>query len=174
MESAVASKLQSFNTLPRPERDAFCRRNHYHFAVKALPGVPGEAVLFANPYNNHHDCEGRSRISPLSPDEQAKTIVPLLLEAFVNRFDEQGIIPQMGSNMEPFAPFTWSTTDESLAQAVSRRCRAIGVRSDLCEVAVTTAEELRSAEACWMKWSRALVDAMAMYDLPDDGVDMLR
>ncbi|CAG7963338.1 unnamed protein product [Penicillium nalgiovense] len=171
MASVTASQSQSFNSLQRLERDAFGRRNHYHFAVKALPGVPGEAVVFANPYNKHHECEGRSRISPLSPDEQARIIVPLLLEAFVNRFDEPGLIPQMGSNMEPSAPFTWSTTDESLAKAVSRRCQEIGIRRDLCDVGVTTAEELRSAEACWTKWSMALVEAMAMFDLPDDGVE---
>lgn len=139
--------------------------------MKALPGVPGEAVFFANPYNNHHECEGRSRIPPLSPDDQAKIIVPLLLEAIVNRFDEPGLIPHMGSNMEPFAPFTWSTTNESLAQAVFRRCQEIGLRRDLCDVAVTTAEELRSAEACWTKWSRGLVETMAMFDLPDSGVE---
>ncbi|CAI7598323.1 unnamed protein product [Penicillium viridicatum] len=172
MASVTASQLRSFNALQRPERDAFGAPNHYHFAVKALPGgVPGEAVFLTNPYNHHIECEGRSRISPLSPDEQAKIIVPLLLEAFVNRFDEPGVIYQMGSNMEPFAPFTWSTTDESLAQAVSRRCQEIGVRRELCDVAVTTAEELGSAEACWAKWSKSLVEAMATYNLPDDGVE---
>ena len=172
MASVTASQLRSFNALQRPESDAFGAPNHYHFAVKALPGgVPGEAVFLTNPYNHHIECEGRSRISPLSPDEQAKIIVPLLLEAFVNRFDEPGLIYQMGSNMEPFAPFTWSTTDESLAQAVSRRCQAIGVRRELCDVAVTTAEELGSAEACWAKWSKSLVEAMATYNLPDDGVE---
>ncbi|KAJ5472959.1 Zinc fingerMYND-type [Penicillium desertorum] len=154
MASVTASQLRSFNSLQRPEWDAFGRRNHYHFAVKALPGVPGEAVFFANPYNKHHEI-----------------IVPLLLEAFVNRFDEPGLIPQMGSNIEPFAPFTWSTTDESLAQAVSRRCQEIGIRRDLCDVGITTAEELRSAKACWTKWSMALVEEMAMFDLPDDGVE---
>ncbi|KAJ5816412.1 Zinc finger MYND-type [Penicillium robsamsonii] len=137
----------------RSERDASGKRNHCHFAVKALLGVPGEAVFLANPYNNRHECESRSQISRLSPDAQAKLIVPLLLEAFINRTTSR------------------ATTDESLAQAVSRRCQEIGIRRELCDVAVTTAEELRSAEACWSRWSKALVEAMAVLNISDDGVE---
>ncbi|OQE38570.1 hypothetical protein PENCOP_c008G08534 [Penicillium coprophilum] len=130
MASVITSQLRRLNTLQRPERDAFGKRNHYHLAVKGLPGVPGEAVFIANPYNSHHEI-----------------IVPLLLEAFGNRFDEPGVIPQMASNMEQSAPFTWSTTNESLAQAVSRRRQEMGIRRQLCDIAVTAAEELRSVEA---------------------------
>ena len=68
-------------------------------------------------------------------------------------------------------PLTWNTTDERLSNAVSRRVQEIGVRRDLCDVGVTTAEELRSAEVCWTKWRTALMGAMAMFDLPDAGVE---
>lgn len=44
MTSVTASQLRSFNALRRPERDASGRRNHYHFAVKALPGGTGEKL----------------------------------------------------------------------------------------------------------------------------------
>jgi hypothetical protein len=171
MESITAAQLKLFNNLQRPETDAFGRRNHYHFTVKALPGFPGEAVFIVNPYNQHCESEGRHEIARLSPDQQAKIIVPLLLEAFANRFDEPGPIPQMGSNMNPFVPFTWSTSDEALARAVSARCQILGIRGDLCTVGVSTAKEMQIAETCWRSWSKSLEEAMAMFGYPDDAVE---
>jgi hypothetical protein len=164
--SATASRVKKFNTLRRPEKDTWGNSNHYHFSVKSLPIVPGNAVFLANPYNGHHHVEGRARITPLSPDDQAKIIVPLLLESFVTRFDEDGLIPAMPNDFMPWAPWSWSTTDDALARAVSARLEAVGVRSELCEVSVSTPEQISDAEHSWVGWSQDLL--MQMESLPAD------
>lgn len=165
--SVTASRVKKFNTLRRPERDAWGAPNHYHFSVKSLPIVPGNAVFLANPYSGHHHVEGRARITPLSPDDQAKIIVPLLLESFVTRFDEgDAIIHVMPHDVLPWAPWSWSTTDDALARAVSARLTAVGVRSDLCEVSVSTPEQVQDSDVFWVKWSEDLL--MQMASLPAD------
>lgn len=153
MSSITATRLRQFNELFRPEYDAWNMRNHYHFAVKKLPVLAGEAVFLVNPYNAHNHSEGRSLITSLSPEDQAKVIVPLLLEAFVGRFEAgTAMIHQMHDNCLPWAPWSWSTTDQVLANAVSARLREIGVRSELCNVAVSTPTELQNAEKQWKQF----------------------
>ncbi|KAJ6134437.1 Zinc finger MYND-type [Penicillium sp. IBT 18751x] len=130
--SITASRVKKCNTLRRPERDAWGAPNHYHFS-------------------RPHHVEGRARITPLSPDDQAKIIVSLLLESFITRFDEgDAIIHVMPHDLMPWAPWSWSTTDDALARAVSARLEAVGVRSELCQV----------------KWSESLLTQMT--SLPAD------
>lgn len=153
MSSITATRVQEFNALFRPEVDAWGIPNNYHFAVKKLPILAGEAVFVVNPYNAHNHSEGRTLITSLSPDDQAKVIVPLILEAFVSRFDAgTSLIHQMHDNCFPWAPWTWSTTDEVLATAVSNRLRELGVRSELCNVGVFTPSEIRNAEKFWRQF----------------------
>jgi hypothetical protein len=155
MESVTATKLKCFNNLQSPEKDDFGKRNHYHFGAKALRAVPGEAILFANQCNRHYESEGQYEFSRLSPAQQAEMIVSLPLEAFVNYFNEPGSIRQMGSNIKPFAPFTWSTTDEPLARTVSARCQALGIRLEKCNVGVSTTEEIKLPRSAGFRGAEA-------------------
>ncbi|KAJ5090533.1 Zinc finger MYND-type [Penicillium argentinense] len=152
-----AAQVHQFNALRRPECDAFHLPNHYVFITKPVPLAGGEGVFICNPYNGHDHFEGRTRISTLSPAEQAKAIVPLLLEAFITRFDHQGSIYHFPDDNSPWAPFTWSTTSDVLARAMSTRLREIGVSPDLCLVEVEQEEELKTAEACWKRFEDSLL-----------------
>lgn len=153
MSSITLTRVQQFNGLFRPEVDAWGLPNHYHFAVKKLPILAGEAVFMVNPYNAHNHSEGRSLITSLSTEDQAKVIVPLLLEAFVSRFEAgTSMIHQMHDNCFPWVPWTWSTTDQVLATAVSNRLRELDVRSDLCDVGVSTPSEVQNAEKFWRQF----------------------
>ncbi|WEW54634.1 hypothetical protein PRK78_000054 [Emydomyces testavorans] len=154
-KSKTAILVDKFNALTRPMLTSFHLPNHYHFTVKPLPlNVPGEGVYLVNPYNGHDHFEGRTRITALSPAEQAKIIVPLLLESFVTRFDTPGPIYEMHKVRTAWAPWSWSTTDATLALAVSARLRALGVRSELHKVLVSDFDQVQTAEAQWQRWKR--------------------
>ncbi|KAJ5455065.1 hypothetical protein N7475_010186 [Penicillium sp. IBT 31633x] len=153
MSSVTTELVRHFNDLPRPALLPEGDRNYYHFAAKPLPItlnariITGDVVFIVNPYDIQYCSEGRTKTLRLFSDEQAKIIVSLLLEAFVNTFNGpvQAFLP-MGTTREPIAPFTWSTTDQRLAQATSCQCQAIGIRHELCNVSVSNAVELHVAE----------------------------
>lgn len=166
MPSSQHERVKTFNELRRPEFDDLGQPNHYHFCIKSLPFVPGDAVFMVNPWNGHEHTEGRTRIVSLPPDQQAKIIVPLLLYSFNTRFDESGFIHQMHNDMYPWAPWSWSTADPVLASAVSTRLRAIGVRKELCEVSVSGSDDVETAEQRWAVMERQLEAAISI--LPDD------
>ena len=165
MSSITEINLHQFNALRRPEFDPWGAPNHCHFGVKTLPLIGGDAIFLVNPFNAHSHLEGRSRIASLPPDNQAKIIVPLLLEFFVTHDADGDLIHQLYHDHSPWAPWSWSTTDEPLAKAISKRLREIGVRKDLCTVSVSTPEQLRKAERCWRKFGRDFLGAAV--DLPD-------
>ncbi|KAJ5585398.1 uncharacterized protein N7459_005198 [Penicillium hispanicum] len=131
---------------------------------ESLPLLPGDAVFLVNPHNAHNHSEGRTRIAQLAPGEQARVIVPLLLEAFVTRFGEgDGFILQMHDSCIPWAPWSWSTTDEALARAVSAQLQQSGVRSELCQVSVSPAEFVQEADRCWTDWCQKFSRAAVHY-----------
>ncbi|KAJ5903557.1 hypothetical protein N7504_005940 [Penicillium tannophilum] len=167
MSSVTATRVRAFNALRRPQFGVGDIPNHYHFSVRSLPMVPGNAVFLANPFNGHRHTEGRTRITPLSPEEQANVIVPLLLESFVTRFDSDHQLQfVMEDSMTPWAPWSWSTTDEDLARAVSNRLAAVGVRPELCTVTVAPAEETQAANISWRGFYSEVAAAMA--GIPED------
>ncbi|KAJ5368947.1 uncharacterized protein N7496_008707 [Penicillium cataractarum] len=166
MSTHQQERVNTFNRLPRPAFDDLGCPNHYHFSVQSLPFVPGDAVFMLNPINGHEHTEGRTRIASLPPDQQAKIIVPLLLYSFNNRFDNPGFIHQMHESMHPWAPWSWSTTDPVLADAVSARLRAIGVREELCQVEVSDPDTVDMIEERWTVMERQLAAAIPFF--PDD------
>jgi hypothetical protein len=146
MPSMLDQRIQKLNQLPRPPTDSKAARNYYHFLVKTLPSThPGDLIFCGNPYNGDRMGEGRTEIIGLAYEDQVKVIVPLLMEMFTERFN--------GEDKDPFAPYTWSTYNENLARAVSARLRALNVRSDLCEVQISTAFEYREVEYYWTQFS---------------------
>ncbi|OJJ49490.1 hypothetical protein ASPZODRAFT_14206 [Penicilliopsis zonata CBS 506.65] len=144
--------VRQFNALPRPTPTA-TMKNHYIFTVMPLPlGMKGDM----------RHSEGRARILTLpSVEEQAKVIVPLLLEAFVTAFDYELPVAT--------APGSWSTTDDKLAEAVSRRLGALGVRRELQDVGTMTSEaDLALVEKGFASWSRSFEMFAPM--MPDQNV----
>ncbi|KAJ5485471.1 hypothetical protein N7539_005459 [Penicillium diatomitis] len=119
-----------------------------------------------NPYSDHEHTEGRTRIVSLPLAQQAKVIVPLLLYSFIGRFDEDGPIYQMKDSNMPWAPWTWSTDNPALAEAVSARLRAIGVREELCQVSESDPEMTKTAQKKWDRMRRELEAAVPF--LPED------
>ncbi|KAJ5287052.1 hypothetical protein N7478_002738 [Penicillium angulare] len=169
--SSLANRVREFNRLRRPEMDDIGTPNHYIFSVISLPKVPGNAVFVANPYNGHYHYDGRARITPLAVEEQAKIIVPILLEIFNSRFDSEGeLIYQMNSDMSPWAPNSWGTADPALARAVSNRLTAFGVHREMCEVKVADKEQVLTANTIWRRAANELLKAMggAMSSPPDE------
>lgn len=165
--SATASRLQIFNKLPRSELGKMHMPNHYHSSVRSIPMVAGNAVFLVNPYTGEQHLEGRTRITPLPLEQQATIIVPLLLEAFVTALGDN---PEMTARGRPaFAPWSWSTTDAALAQAVSAKLTALGVRRELCTVLVSDEEETKAANVSWRRFYNDL--ASATMTIPIDQVD---
>ncbi|CAI7671776.1 unnamed protein product [Penicillium bialowiezense] len=166
--TTTAMQLRRFNYLQRPETDVRGLPNHWHFEVRPMPGVKSELVFIVNPHGRYFHGEGRTQISSLSIPNQAKVIVPLLLEAFVTEFD--GMPAPVCRNSAAFAPFSWSTGNQALGRAVAARCQAIGIRSELCSVQVSDAQTIRVAGECWVRWEADIMQAMSMFGgRPDDG-----
>lgn len=149
MSSGQQDRVNTFNRLRRPQFDDRGHPNHYHFCVQSLPVVPGDAVVLVNPYNGHYHTEGRTNILSLPLAQRAKVIVPLLLYSFNGRFDESESIPQMSENNTPWAPWSWSTDNPALSEAVSARLRAIGARQELCQVSVSERSMIEVGERKW-------------------------
>ncbi|KAJ5920993.1 hypothetical protein N7466_009319 [Penicillium verhagenii] len=166
MSNAVAFQAQQFNRLRAPERGPTQAPNHYHFSVRTLPIVEGDAVFLVNPYINQRHCEGRTRIKRLSLEAQAEVIVPLLFESFLTTFDNSILPLAMDDPGVPWAPYSWSTPDAGLAQAVSARLRAVGVRPDLCHVSVADSMENDVADTLWKQFSNELI--IGMGGIPED------
>ncbi|KAJ5628521.1 hypothetical protein N7490_010749 [Penicillium lividum] len=166
MSSVTASRVKVFNGLRRPEFDINDLPNHYHISVRSIPLVAGNAIFLANPFNGHTHCEGRTRIIPLTYEEQATVIVPLLLESFVTRFDNDSISIPMADKKTAYAPWSWSTSDAKLADALSVRLQIVGVRPELCAVYLADPEEKTTADACWRRFYNDL--AAATMGIPED------
>ncbi|KAJ5336579.1 Zinc finger MYND-type [Penicillium brevicompactum] len=165
----TAMQLRHFNRLQRPETDVGGLPNHWHFEIRPMPGYKGELVFIVNPHGRYFHGEGRTQISNLSIKDQAKVIVPLLLEALSP--NSMACPPPVAENKSSFAPYSWSTKDPLLARVVSARCRTVGIRSELCTVQVSDAQTVQIAGECWKKWKNDILHAMSMYDccLTDDG-----
>lgn len=168
MASNTGAQLRRFNGFQRPEKDTRGAPNHWHFDVREMPQFPGELVFITNPFNRAFHGEGRTKITGLPVHKQAQIIIPLLLEAFDTQFD--GSATGIMADMRPFAPFSWSTTNEALARAISTRCRTLGIRTELSTVTVSSAEHVKIADVCWKRWESDVTQAiMGYHGLRDDG-----
>ncbi|KAK2792083.1 hypothetical protein FQN51_001921 [Onygenales sp. PD_10] len=126
--------VHAFNNLPRrPKVPSGTVDNHWHFNVHHVPlQPPGDLLFLLNPASLYIHVEGPKQIGNLtSPSARADIILPLLLKSFVTGLQQGG-----PSELAPFAPWSWSTKDEALARALEEKLRAVGVREELCSVAV--------------------------------------
>lgn len=139
----MEAKVRSFNNLPRSNTvPSGALPNHWVFGVCHVDMHPsGDLVLAVNPGSGYLNHAGPAQILPLpTTREKAEATIPYLLDAFVNPTPSDSSAPT-------FAPWTWSTLDPDMAQAIEECLKKHDVKPALCEVGVCTAEERDTLEA---------------------------
>lgn len=161
-DAEVYSLVQEFNSLPRrhvvpsgPEP------NRWIFGLHVVPIPPAGYLLFIiNPTSRTVQGEGPLPIEtrPLSTSEQhdrGRKVAILLLRSFVSK---------LGRTNAPehykVAPWEWAAEDAQLAASVSSAFRALGVRSELCNVGVATEQERNVVTECFTGFLEDLVRTM--------------
>lgn len=116
-------------------------------------------MIAVHPASTLHLVSNIGQVTSLSsPIEQAKAIVPLLLEIFIKGHPGQELID---GELRRWAPWTWSTKDEALATAMQTILRSYGVREALCHVGACTKTERESLEKAFFRTQEVLMDGMA-------------
>ncbi|KAK3356726.1 hypothetical protein B0T25DRAFT_138465 [Lasiosphaeria hispida] len=130
----MEDKVSSFNKLPRPKKTPSGLPNHWVFGVCHVDLYPpGDLVLAVHPKSYYLKQGGPAQIYSLATRaEKAEALIPYLLDAFMM------IHPD---TPPPVAPWTWSTLEPDLAQAVQDGLRNHGVTPELCKVGVCSSEE---------------------------------
>jgi len=111
--------------------------NYWVFGVCHVDmGPPGDPVLAVNPQSQYLIQGGPAQIlSFLTTREKAEVTIPcLLLDAFANLADRS-----VHPSVPAFAPWTWTTLDPDIAQAIEEGLKKHSVNPALCKVGVCTA-----------------------------------
>ncbi|GJF00280.1 hypothetical protein PsYK624_165640 [Phanerochaete sordida] len=161
-EAEVRSLVQEFNSLPRrhivptgPEP------NHWVFGLHVVPIPPAGYLLFlVNPASRLVHGLGPLPIEtrPLSAEEahdRAVKVAVLLLKAFVSKLGRTD-----APEHHKVAPWDWAAEDAELAAAVGGALRALGVRTELCNVGTATEHERNYSTEAFTKFLENLVRNM--------------
>lgn len=131
-------KVRYFNNLPRPRETPTGLPNHWVFGVCHVDlDPPGDVVMAVHAKSEYLKSCGSPQLSSASSTDKAKAIVSCLLSAFSSSRPPD---PEL-------APWTWSTLDQEMAQAIQDSLRDSGVRSELCQVGVCSAAERETLES---------------------------
>jgi hypothetical protein len=135
--SMVPNELvKKFNALPRqPKTPSGAVSNNWHFDVRFIPLEPPSHVLFViNPDSRYSHMErlpvglpaGYSGMGffPESSEEAAHEVAVALLNTFVDNF---GLAKMTQDPPPPYAPWILTTDVSSLALAVGRELKRMGV-----------------------------------------------
>ncbi|KAM7185912.1 hypothetical protein V8F20_011616 [Naviculisporaceae sp. PSN 640] len=138
----MEGKVREFNELPRFETCSggmipqVGAPNHWIFGITHIDmgldpaGPMGEILMVLNQRTGQIYQGGPTEIFSLPTIEQrADAVIPCLLDVFTR--------PSTPMN----APWTWSTMDADLAQAMESRLKEHGVLPALCKVGVCTPDE---------------------------------
>lgn len=161
----MEERVRLFNRLPRPKQTPSGLPNHWVFGVCHVDlRPPGDLVLAVHPRSSYLLQGGQAQILSLAtgPDK-AEAIIPCLLDAFI-----RGDVNPLGrqpTDPPPFAPWTWSTLDPDIARAVQDGLRNHGIRPELCQVGICSAEERDILETVRAKLFEKLMQIQA-YHLP--------
>ncbi|KAK0659434.1 hypothetical protein QBC41DRAFT_287127 [Cercophora samala] len=160
------AKVRSFNNLPRSKKTpSGLVPNHWVFGVCHVDIQPrGDILLAVNPQSQYINQAGPGQILSLpTTSEKAEAIIPYLLDAFAS--------PAPGDPSAPtFAPWTWSTLDPDMAEAIGNSLKKHGVTPALCKVGVCTAEEREVLETARASLFGRLTEALEKIDR--DPVDL--
>ncbi|KAK1828869.1 hypothetical protein QBC39DRAFT_264334 [Podospora conica] len=132
----MEATVRSFNKLPRSEKTPSGLANHWVFGVCHVDIEPaGDLVVAVHPQSEYLVQGGPAQILSLpTTRERAEATITHLLNAFANP-------SPMDPSTPTFAPWTWSTLDPDMAQAIEDGLQKHGVKSALCKVGVCTPEE---------------------------------
>lgn len=149
----MEAKVRSFNNLSRSEKTPSGLPNHWVFGVCHVDlHPPGDLVLAVNPQSEYLHQAGPAQILSLqTAREKAEATIPYLLDAFANA-------PPIDPSVPTSAPWTWSTLDPEMAQAIEKGLKNHGVTPALCKVGVCTAEEREILEAARARLLSALTE----------------
>jgi hypothetical protein len=110
----MEAKVRSFNDLPRSEKTpGGLVPNHWVFGICHVDINPtGDVIMAVNPRSDYLKQAGPGQILSLpTTQEKAEATIPYLLDAFTK--------VEPGDPSPPtFAPWTWSTLDPNMAQAI--------------------------------------------------------
>ncbi|EME81186.1 uncharacterized protein MYCFIDRAFT_204223 [Pseudocercospora fijiensis CIRAD86] len=135
--------VREFNSLPRPQTTPTGLPNHWVFRTRHVPlQPPGDLLIAVHPPSTFALHAGPAQILNLpSLPDKATAIVSLLLDAFI-----KGSRDPTGRQEAPaFAPWTWATDDQELAEAIQLKLRDHGVQEALCNVGLL---QLGDASQC--------------------------
>ncbi|GAB1312837.1 hypothetical protein MFIFM68171_03047 [Madurella fahalii] len=127
-------RVRAFNNIPRPKKTPSGLPNHWVFGVCHVDLTPpGDLVLAIQPKSRFLKRGGPGQILSLATaHDKAEALIPYLLDAFIE---------PAGPDDQLATPWTWSTLDQELAQAVQDSLRTHGVKPELCQVSICTAQE---------------------------------
>ncbi|GAD98783.1 hypothetical protein PVAR5_7484 [Paecilomyces variotii No. 5] len=146
----IRDMVRTFNSLPQPATTPSGLLNHWYFSIRHVPlSPPGDLVYFIHPPSGLIHCEGPYAMLNLhSPEDQAEVVAPLLLKAVVHGLGG-------GPNGERVperllsVPFSWSTKNQALAEALGKKLEIMGVRKELCSITWGNAFEEMVADESW-------------------------
>jgi hypothetical protein len=153
--------IQRFNALPRPQRTASGGpKNHWHFDLRYIYLHPPSHLFFlVQPDSRYIHSEGlplnkKAGFSgivffPEFSTAAASEVCKALIHSFLDGFGEYGI---KHTPPKLYAPWSLSTEDASLARAVEREFRRLGVRSELCQIRTMSHRQANSDEAFNNLW----------------------
>ncbi len=142
--------VKAFNNLSRsPKTPSGQVDNHWQFAVHHVAlAPPGDLLHLINPgsFLTHTEGPAQIFIRP-STATQADLILPLLLRPFVTSMGASSD----DSQVAPFAPWSWGTSDKNLAKALEERLISAGVRRELCNILVGDEKMIAIEQDGWLK-----------------------
>lgn len=137
----MEERVRWFNRLSRPKQTPTGLPNHWVFGVCHVDlHPPGDLVLAVHPRSSYLLQGGPAQIlSLVTGPDKAEAIISCLLDAFIR--GDANPLGRQPTDPPPFAPWTWSTLDPEIAKAVQDGLVNHGIRPELCQVGICSAEE---------------------------------
>jgi hypothetical protein len=150
--------VHKFNNLSRSRTVPSGLNNHWVFKVHHVPlEPPGDLLVAVHPLSYLQLTKGPAQVLSLPKlSQKAEVTVPLLLQAFID-----GMTDSSGRQVEPWAPWTWSTDNPEFATAMEASLRLQGVKEDLCHVGVCSSEEKEVVEEVWSGLLGRLIESVS-------------
>ncbi|KAM7185894.1 hypothetical protein V8F20_011598 [Naviculisporaceae sp. PSN 640] len=129
-------QVRLFNQLDRSEMTPCGQyRNHWVFGICHVASQLGDIIFVTNPQGAYMNISGKCRILELpTAQEKAEAVIPHLLDIFLKWQELRPSVPA-------FAPWSWSTLEPDMAQALESSLKKLRVMPELCKVGVCTEEE---------------------------------
>ncbi|KAG6915691.1 hypothetical protein DXG01_010419 [Tephrocybe rancida] len=161
----MSESVKAFNKLPRPLRSPSGKApNHWHFDLRYVTLEPPAHILFivqldtsyVHIENLPHDTP-RDHSLMYFP-ESGTAAAPVVCRALIHSFLESlGAKTPAKNAPAPYAPYKLTTEERSLAKAVEKEFKRMGVRDELCEIETISGRPLITAQNAFNKIWRSFV-----------------